>query len=224
MKAIYILGDTHGNWKPMKYKIKTFDIRDCIIIHVGDIGLGFQNYDQQEYELMNINEFFKERNIEFLGIRGNHDDPYYFDGGYDFSNMEFLRDYTVKKIGGKTFQFVGGAISVDRKQRTRDISWWKDEVFDFNPDKLVKCDVLVTHSAPLWNGPVDRDPISSWCDDDKTLWAELKMERLAHNRAIFHCEPSRHYCGHFHVSSTAERDGCISRILDINELLEITNY
>ena len=224
--AIYVLGDIHGNWNPLLTKIDEYDIRDCTIICVGDIGLGFKSYESQERELFEVNEKFRKRRIKFLGIRGNHDDPHYFAGGYDFSNMEFLRDYAVKKIEGRTFQFVGGAVSVDRtwEKRVEGSSYWKDEVFDYNPDKFVKCDVLITHSAPSWNGPADRDPISSWCDNDKTLWAELKLERLAHSRAIFHCKPSRHYCGHFHVSSTAERDGCVSRILDIDELLEITHH
>ena len=224
--AIYVLGDIHGNWNPLLTKIDEYDIRDCTIICVGDIGLGFKDFEDQEYELTAVNKKLRKRKIKFLGIRGNHDDPWYFDGGYEFSNMEFLRDYTVKRIEGRTFQFVGGAVSVDRKweKRVEGSSYWKDEGFDYNPEKFVKCDVLITHSAPSWNGPADRDPISYWCDIDKTLWAELKLERLAHSRAILHSEPSRHYCGHFHVSSTAERDGCVSRILDIDELLEITHH
>ena len=224
MKSTYVLGDIHGNWTPLLSRIKYFDIRDCTIISVGDIGLGFKSYERQERDLFEINEKFRKRRIKFLGIRGNHDDPHYFDGGYDFSNMEFLRDYAVKKIEGKTFQFVGGAVSVDRSWREEGATYWKDEGFDYNPDKFVKCDVLITHSAPSWNGTTEKGPISNWCDEDKTLWSELKLERLAHSRAIKLCEPSRHYCGHFHVNSTAERDGCVSRILDIDELLDITQY
>ena len=49
--SIYILGDTHGNWTPLLSRINYFDIRDCTIIHVGDIGLGFKDFDDQEEEL-----------------------------------------------------------------------------------------------------------------------------------------------------------------------------
>ena len=221
--SIYILGDTHGNWTPLLSRINYFDIRDCTIIHVGDIGLGFKDFDDQEEELEKINESFKERGINFMGIRGNHDDPQYFDGHYNFTNMDFLPDYTVREIGGRKFQFIGGATSVDRMQRKEDISWWKDEKFDFDPDRCVKCDVLITHSAPSWNGPTDKDPISNWCRVDKDLWSELQLERIEHSRVIELCQPSRHYCGHFHLSSSSKNDGCISRILNIDELLEITH-
>jgi len=223
-KAIYVVGDTHGNWKYLKYKIKSFDIRDCVIIHVGDIGLGFKSYNQQEEELIDVNKFFKERGIEFFGIRGNHDDPHFFDGGYTFSNMEFLQDYAVRTFNDKVFQFIGGATSVDRTYRVEGEDYWKGEKFNFDPDKCVECDVLITHSAPPWNGPTDKAPISNWLMVDKDLWPELLQERDEHGKLFELCQPANHYCGHFHTSETADHNGCRSRILDIDELLEITHH
>jgi len=223
-RAVYVVGDTHGNWKPLKYKIKSFDMSDCTIINVGDIGLGFKSYNRQEEELVGVNEFFKERGIELFGIRGNHDDPHFFDGGYSFSNMEFLQDYAVRTFNDKIFQFIGGAVSVDRMHRREGESYWKDEKFNFDPNKCVKCDVLITHSTPSWNGPTDKAPISNWLMVDKDLWPELQQERADHDKVIELCKPSRHYCGHFHLNETAEHNGCRSRILDIDELLEITHH
>lgn len=223
-KQIYALGDIHGNWNPLIKRIDEYDIRDCTIICVGDIGLGFKSYNRQEEELSKVNEKFRKRRIKFFGIRGNHDDPHYFDGGYEFSNMEFLRDYEVRTFGEKVFQFIGGATSVDRTQRVEGVSYWEDEKFNFNPDQCVECDVLITHSAPPWNGPTDKGPIKWWCGADKNLWSELQIEREEHGKLFGLCKPSKHYCGHFHLSSTAKKDDCVSRILDIDELLDITHH
>ncbi len=222
--AIYVLGDIHGNWSPLLTKIDEYDIRDCTIICVGDIGLGFKSYERQESELFEVNEKFRKRRIDFFGIRGNHDDPHYFDGGYEFSNMEFLKDYEVRTFGGKVFQFIGGATSIDRTHRVEGVSYWENEKFNFDPNQCVKCDVLITHSAPTWSGTTDKGPISGWLKVDKNLWSELKLERTEHSRIIELCNPDRHYCGHFHFKSTSKQDGCVSRILDVDELLEITHH
>jgi len=223
-ETIYALGDTHGTWGPLKFNIKKHNIRGCTIIHVGDIGLGFRSKKFYDDEIGKMNELFAERDIQFLGIRGNHDDPEYFDGSYKFSNFELLQDYTVRKLGGKTFQFVGGAISVDRTMRIEGKSYWKDEIFVLDSDKIEECDVLITHSAPSWNGPANKDPIAYWLEKDETLWNELRGERSNIDKLVQQCNPKRHYCGHFHLSETSEYDGCTSRILNIDELLDITHH
>jgi hypothetical protein len=79
----------------------------------------------------------------------------------------------------------------------------------------------VTHSAPTWSGPFDKSGISGWCDRDETLWDECLQERKDHDVLIKLCGASRHYCGHFHTSSSVDFDGCISTILDELEVKEI---
>ena len=94
-----------------------------------------------------------------------------------FSNLEFIEDYTVKDLNGEKFLFVGGAISIDRRYRRESIDYWIDEPFVFDENKAQECDVLVTHSAPSWIGPFDKDGISGWCAKDENLWDEGVMER-----------------------------------------------
>jgi hypothetical protein len=88
------------------------------------------------------------------------------------------------------------------------------------PELVAQCDVLITHSAPLWNGPTDKGGISGWCNIDKMLWNECVQERHDHSTLLQLCTPKKHYCGHFHMSSVAENNGCISTILDIDEIKE----
>lgn len=220
-KPIYIVGDIHGKWDALFLKIKASEIRNFILIGVGDLGIGFLDAEKQERQFDYINSFFNGKGIDFIGIRGNHDDPAFFNGSIDRSNFKLLPDYTSLSLNDKEFLFVGGAVSIDRKIRKEGVSYWKDEKLVLDVSKIKRCDVLVTHSAPTWSGPFDRDGISGWCDRDDTLWDECLQERKDHDMLIKLCGASRHYCGHFHTSCSVDLDGCVSTILDELEVGEI---
>lgn len=218
---IYILGDNHGKYDQFLKILEKFDLKDCYIIHVGDGGEGFNNNYESLDLYYHLNSVFSSRNIQYLSIRGNHSDPEFFKGNFKFSNFELLEDYTSREIEGLKFFFVGGAISIDRKCRQEGISWWSGEEFNLIEEKAQKCDILITHSAPTWNGPITRGPIRSWEIDDPTLWEDCCKERRQISKLIELCKPDRHFCGHFHYVSKAENDGCKSRICAELELYEL---
>jgi predicted phosphodiesterase len=220
-KPIYIVGDIHGKWDQLFLKIKASEIRNFTLVGVGDLGIGFLDADKQARQFDYINSFFGGKGIDFIGIRGNHDDRSYYDRSIDYSNFKLLPDYTSLTLNGKEFLFVGGAVSIDRKIRKEGVSYWTDEKFILDHSKIKRCDVLVTHSAPTWSGPFDKSGISGWCNRDETLWDECLQERKDHDVLIKLCGASRHYCGHFHTSSSVDFDGCISTILDELEVKEI---
>jgi hypothetical protein len=221
-KPVYVVGDLHGSFGQMKMMILHSNIRDCYIICVGDLGVGFHHSEKERSIWEGLNKFFAEHNIMFFSIRGNHDDPKFFNGNdrIVLSNIELISDYSLKTINGETFLFVGGAISIDRINRIPGRSYWCDENFVLRPEHFKQCDVLITHSAPLWNGPTDKSGISGWCARDATLWDECVQERHDHTLLLQFCAPKKHYCGHFHTSSVVESNGCVSTILDINEIKE----
>lgn len=219
--VVCIVGDTHGSWDQLFHKLDHCEIDNCTLIHVGDIGIGFKSPHKQEREIELLNNRFQKRNINFYGVAGNHDDPAYFQGQINFPHFKLLPDYTYLNINGEIFLFVGGAVSVDRRIRIPNISWWEGEEFVLNLPELIKpCDVLITHLAPTWNGPFDKQGIQSWCEKDPTLWEECKQERLALDELIKLCRPKKHFCGHFHTFAQCEHGGCLSRILDILEIIE----
>lgn len=221
---IYILGDVHGEFNRLKSKIKEIDIRNCLILQVGDQGVGFQPNFEKEYRFCkDLNDFLAHRNIELFATRGNHDRPDYFINDYNllnFSHFKLISDYTTMNINNEKFLFVGGAISIDRIYRKEGSSYWKDEVFILDETKAEECDVLITHSAPRWLGPFNKYGIASWCEKDPALWDDCVKERVAHDRLLEICKPKKHYCGHFHQSCINTVDGCSSRILDIMEIVE----
>jgi hypothetical protein len=221
---IILCGDHHGKWDIIFNKLDFYTLKDCIFIHVGDGGEGFITQELKQLRQFNIlNERFKKRNIQYYSIRGNHSNKRWFDGSISLSHFKLIQDYTVIKINGETWQFVGGAISVDRVYRKEGHSYWKDEFFIFDPTKAVKCDVLVTHSGPPWIGPNHKGEfVTSFYDRDPTLKDELIVERKLHQDLLDICQPKKHYCGHFHTSEVVKRyiqSGyeTESRILDINE-------
>lgn len=224
MKPTLVVGDIHGEWDALFRKIDHLDLRDCTLICVGDLGVGFKVSHAKEIRALQFaNDFFVARDIQFLSIRGNHDNPAYFNGEIQtFSNLRLVPDYHVETINDKKFLFVGGAISIDRKLRKLWFSYWSDEAFKLDHSKIQRCDVLITHSAPTWNGPIEKNGmLASFCQKDPTLWDECMEERKQHDILIKLTGAKRHYCGHFHESSIVDFDDCVSTILDILQIAEI---
>jgi hypothetical protein len=220
---VYIIGDIHGAFGRLEKKIIDLDLKNCTLICVGDLGIGFNYSPEGERKgCFLMNEFFQERQINFKSIRGNHDDPSYFNGEdrIDLSHFKLLPDYHTEVINDEKFLFVGGAVSIDRAMRRTNISYWTDELFVLKPQLVEKCDVLITHSAPSWIGPFDKRGISTWCDVDPELWDLCKKERIDHTALIKLCKPSKSYHGHFHESCMIDFEECFSTILAIEEVKE----
>lgn len=218
-KTIYIIGDHHGSYNRVFYKLYKHNIKDCLLIHVGDGGEGFKSREK-ELETFNIlNAEFESLGIEYVSIRGNHSDPAYFDGSINLSHFKLIPDYTRQVINGEEFLFVGGAISIDRGVRTLNQSYWADEPFVLKPELAGKCDVLITHSAPLWIGDYTKGGIARWCDVDKTLWDDCVKERTDITSLFKLAQPKKAFMGHFHNSHFAEYEGCEAKILAIEEII-----
>jgi hypothetical protein len=78
MDNLYFIGDHHNEWEDFKTEILTKGIRDAAIIQLGDAGFGC--YPRKIYYdyLVKQNQFLKDRNIVLYNIRGNHDNPNWF--------------------------------------------------------------------------------------------------------------------------------------------------
>ncbi len=239
---ILILGDIHGNFDYLKYKIDHNKITDCYIIQVGDFGIGFTSQENDNRLLENLNDFLRDRNIILYAIRGNHDNPDFFQGNHFYSNLHLVPDYTVLKLDNRNVLCIGGAISIDRIPRIQeDMSaarygsdrrnYWHDEKIVTNFDfvkKVRDIDTLVTHTAMDFCLPNNKLGFGSLVEDfanyDKNLKDDLKEERslmtkiwdeLCDNNKVTH-----HFYGHFHRSHVERIVDCDHRLLNINELFE----
>lgn len=223
-KSLIFLGDFHGRWNDIWNLIFHKNITNCNLICVGDVGLGFESSSSQTNTLNKYNNYFKSQDINFYSIRGNHDDPKFFkgEGRVCLSNLELVEDYTIATWKAQTIQFIGGAISIDRKGRIDGRSYWKGEVVDYKPEKLQKVDILVTHTCPSWCFPQQfGEIVYGWAQEDITLLQDLRAERQLINMIFNVCKPSVHLYGHFHDSRIEEIDSCKHKLLNINEFWEL---
>lgn len=220
-RPLLFLGDHHGAWSQLFDIIETRKINNCYLISVGDLGIGFTNRKKQEKINERLNKEFKDKNIVFMAIRGNHDDPVYFSGPerVQLSNFKLLEDYTVIEHNGKKIQLIGGAISIDRTGRKEGTSYWEKEVVSFKKDNCEQVDILVTHTAPSWCFPQQfNEMVYGWAREDAYLLEDLTKERAIMDEICKLCKPRLHLYGHFHSSWTERVNGCVHKLLDINEI------
>lgn len=236
---IIYIGDIHGEFKTLIHLLKRYKIEDSTLIQVGDFGLGFFKETKDRMDLVELNMFLKKINCDLLAIRGNHDDPKFFDGSFDLSRIKLLPDYTVLMIGDLKHLFVGGAVSVDRSFRIkRDSikgkkSYWENETFILDESKLIglsDIDVLITHSAPSFAYPYLTEVFDSNMqerfNEDEYLKLDITKERndLSNLFNILRSNGSNvkyHLYGHFHQSYRMEKDGCVHHLLNINEFKQL---
>ena len=79
-KKVVVCGDIHGEFETLVYNLKINNITDSLIIVAGDCGFGFHkaSYYDMLYKRL-APKLRTQGNIIFF-VRGNHDDPDYFDG------------------------------------------------------------------------------------------------------------------------------------------------
>lgn len=219
-KGLCFIGDVHGDY----FLIEDFckHNNDFVVCQVGDLGLGFGLIDSEAAQLNAINNACKANNNVFCVIRGNHDSPKRFaEFRNKFSNIYLPEDYEVCEWNGKTIQFIGGAISIDRSSRKDGRSYWKDEGVVFDKQKCHEVDILVTHTAPSHCFPQQfNEMVHGWAREDASLLEDLTAERAVMDEIFKLCKPSYHVYGHFHASWTEEINGCKHNLLDINEIRE----
>ena len=232
---IIAIGDVHGKFDQLISKID--DVletnTDVNFIQLGDFGLGFKD-PKIEWGIMSmINLRLEEGNSRLYVIRGNHDNPSYWDGGtgFHFSNIEFMTDDHVREIEGKMCYFAGGAISIDRLRRRQGVDYWVGE--NYRPDPVLyvgdnKIDILFTHEVyhPCSPYTIDgSDAVKHFAKEDTFLIEDLNrnqsvMEKLY--KEILKTNPNFvWYHGHYHQSHVTNNNEQITHSLSELEFKEI---
>lgn len=247
-KLFIAIGDIHEDFFLLKEKIKKYNIEDAILFVAGDFGVGFCHNNPREItkekkRLKLLNEFLKKRNIFIYVVRGNHDNPIFFDGEHNFYNLIFMEDYDVVEIGEHRILGIGGAISLDRKPnhnfpnmygkhhkgRLEGVNWWPNEKVIYDEEKintLVGIDVVITHTAPDFVHPnVLSEYTLRWIECDPELKDELLEERavvakIYNKLSEMNCVGYFIY-GHFHSSNCQRIGSTIFKLLDVGEFMEI---
>jgi UDP-2,3-diacylglucosamine pyrophosphatase LpxH len=228
---IITLGDIHSDFYVITNHMNRFSIEDTLYIQVGDFGIGFNKTDFDD--MIELNEQLSNQNNFLYVVRGNHDDPEWFiDGKYTefketLSNIVFVKDYSTYEFNDETYLFIGGAISVDRKDRIKvGKKWFENEIIDFDYDfcaNVTGIDRIIAHTSPSFCPPywANVGNIMDRVEDDPTLMEELSNERNQMTKIIEDIMKNNDlksfHHGHFHRSSKTLHEGCDFICLDINE-------
>lgn len=118
--GLCFVGDIHGDFSNLAGLMKHTELTDTAYIICGDCGFGFNKPEYYKQILGKVKKTAAKLDNVFFFLRGNHDDPSYFDGKtIDFPNFYAMPDYTVIRTPIYNVLCVGGAVSVDRIDRMR---------------------------------------------------------------------------------------------------------
>lgn len=170
---IYAIGDLHGHYDSLINWIKRFDIIDSAIIVCGDVGFGFEKPGFYEQLCNKFEKACSERNVTIFMLRGNHDDPSYFNGGNRINTEHFkaIPDYSVISNGEHNILCIGGAVSIDRTTR---IAEWRQNVYKY----------MIWHNCPLDVAEAKVTSKTYWEDEKPYLYDEALDELVLNDIKI----------------------------------------
>lgn len=227
------LGDIHGNYNTILDLLLNYNIEDSVIIQVGDFGLGFKTELNDVIELSFLDERLKEYNTILYTIRGNHDNPYFWtDKKYEnyFSNINLVKDYSVINIEDLNILMIGGGISIDRKKRKKDISYWENENIIYKKKCYHNIDMVVTHVPPpfIFDSLLDKINLEYWLEQDETLKADIDEERSIldsiRKDVLFENKIKYWFSGHMHVNLSCNFDDIRYKLIANNSFYSHTIY
>ena len=205
---------------------------------VYDFGIGFDEIDKEFAKLLKLNERLVEQESDLFILRGNHDNPNWFiDTNFNelkekLTNIFFVPDYTVLNIDLENHLFIGGAVSIDRVPRrmdTRSESWWKDEVVNFDFERVKEfrdIDRVICHTAPDFCQPLKFNQlVYNYATQDDLLLEDLRNERANMTKLVTEIMKNNkikgYYYGHFHNSYRFYHNDCEFVGINVNQFIRI---
>lgn len=229
------MGDIHGNFDNLLRNIIHYDLHDEILIQIGDFGIGFDPIMVELIKLVNIDLELEKRNCKLYIIRGNHDNPSFWEKNRitDLKYITFIEDYSILDIEGKNVLFIGGGISIDRKKRKLGVSYWYHENIKPNLEfmkslKENSIDILITHTpiTKIFQYKLTTD-LEYYTSKDSFLVEDLKEEQdllNEYNNILLATQKgSLKYwvAGHLHIDALQIINDIKYKVVDIDDFYEI---
>ena len=238
-KDIYVIGDIHGEFKELAWTlIEKYHISDSVVVIAGDCGFGFEKpgYYEDLY-FGKLEKRLKSKNILILCLRGNHDDPDYFNGErrIDWEFLKCIPDYSEIHFKDKSFLCIGGAVSVDQDWRITENSiqkrmgsskrvWWENEIPIELGDSAIQrlpghIYSVITHECPISFLPVLARGIGGVNTED--IFESVLESREYLEKILWRTKPTRWYYGHHHKTYSGDTGTTKWRGLGIMELIRV---
>ena len=241
--SVVVCGDIHWAFEEMVFKLCVqYGMADTLLIVAGDCGFGFEKPGYYEQIFNKISRRLIKANNWVVMIRGNHDDPAYFqEQRIHHERFRSIPDYSIVTACDHTILCIGGAISIDRTYRlavdsrphsAQTACYWADEMPYYDEEALAainakfKIDTVVTHTSPSFCELITKEGLMGWEKRDDTLLEDCEKERAILDRifdTLFEAgQPLVHwFYGHFHQSWNASIYGVLFSMLDIMEFKEV---
>jgi predicted phosphodiesterase len=233
--SIFITGDTHGDFT----RLKTLSFKEgCslnkydYVIILGDFSGIWDVNKSGEKEKYWLN-WLSSQNWTTLFLDGNHEnfdrlnslkETRLFGGKVGIvkknKSIFHLKRGEIYTIDNMKFFVMGGAQSVDRHERIENISWWADEMPNYQEYENAihnlerqdwKVDYILTHSAPY---SLVKKLEESGHIVGKIFKNQIqKFFEIVKNK----CEFNYWFCGHFHLDQILDK----KFILMYNKIIQI---
>ena len=225
-KTIIVSGDIHGDFNQLVFKLCIqYKLTDTLLIVAGDCGFGFEKKEYYEQMIRRNAKRMNQANNWIVFVRGNHDNPAYFDGTtFNYKRFIAVPDYTILQACNHTILCVGGAISIDRiyrinewnkrkyrvhsnESQENDISrnlYWQNEVPIYDPNKMnairagFLIDTIVTHTAPSYCELLSKSNLNQWAMNDPLLIEDIQFERRTMDMLLHHLKTDNHPISHWY--------------------------
>ena len=246
-KGIVVSGDIHGDYTQLIFKACICKkMTDTLIVVAGDCGFGFNKPGYYENVYNKCRERLAKANNWIVFVRGNHDNPAYFDGQQvNYERWKAVPDYSVLKACGHTILCVGGAVTMERTWREaspyhhfhptnpfQPDLYWPAEVPVYDQAMLdvvteaCAVDTVITHTAPSFCEPKEKRTLWQWSAEDITLHRDVKKERKVMDGIYTFLKENGHplehwFYGHFHESWHSEIEGVQYNMLDVMQLQKL---
>lgn len=233
--SLIFVGDIHGEFGEVLKNINR--IPNSIQVYCGDIGMGFYRSGYYNDKFNEIQKRAEKNGCTIIFIRGNHDNPEYFYKEVDlfdpnkYSRIWMANEWQMYQTIWGNILCQGGAISVDKYSRTKDLTWWEDEPILYAEPETLKgrfgdnhIDIVATHTAPESFFPTDNKAIlMNWPYEDiidACAYERRFMQKILVWLKANNC-PKYWFYGHFHNSYFNISDEVTAYGLDINEVREV---
>lgn len=171
-----------------------------LIIVLGDSNFGKNDIEYYKEKLEYFNKVMSYNDTYVAFIRGNDDDPAFFNGQFVYTNVMLVEDYTVISTNKHNILCIGGAVSSNRewkKKQEERISkfanrkyYYEDEAPVYNAEKLqeaiqsAKIDIVCTHTSPSFTQPQTKKDVSVWCKADDKISDDCIKERIVFDKVF----------------------------------------
>ncbi len=204
----YTLGDTHGDMFGLTTALRAIkhdatvrglayeNTSDVLpVVQLGDFGFVFNGRDERGA----VHEACQDLGVALFALRGNHDDPAAWEDNWDGSaavsgdsGLCMLRDGIYGSV-----VVVGGAYSIDRTGRVKDLTWYEGELVNQTSVDAIRAIVsdprylLLTHEARYLPPGARPGTVERFGGDPAMADAErFKLQQLP--------RPLWHVHGHWH--------------------------